>query len=265
MAELRDTLIDAIELILHRHPALAPRVERLAAKMQGRETGDLTLFREWQRYQAMDLAQVFTEVYAKGRWGRDEAAPDDYFSGTGTRTPEIAQAYVQAIRALLAEFATPPSVVDLGCGDFHIGAQLRPLFGSYVACDIVPGLIARNAERFASLGVDFRCLDITRDELPRAEVMLVRQVLQHLANSDIAGFVRKVAGACRYLVVTEHWPEAPDFPPNRGKPSGHEIRLGIGSGVVLTAPPFNLPVRAARQLCAVPEAGGLIVTMLYEL
>jgi hypothetical protein len=155
--------------------------------------------------------------------------------------------------------------VDLGCGDFHIGAQVRGAFGGYTACDVVPGLIAQNRLRHAALGVDFRCIDITTDDLPHAEVVMVRQVLQHLSNRDIAGFVSRIAGTCRWLVVTEHWPIEDRFVPNAIKPAGSDIRLAQNSGVVLAEPPFNLPVEAARRLCAVPEAGGLIVTTAYRL
>jgi SAM-dependent methyltransferase len=230
MSDLRETVLEAIRMIVNRHPRLAPRIEALAAQAQGRSAQDLADFIEWKRYQGMDLAEIFTSIYAEGRWGRDEAEPEGYFSGTGTRTPEIAGAYVAALRSFAAEFGHPPSVVDLGCGDFHIGAQIRPLFGAYTACDIVPGLIERNRQRFGVLGVDFRCLDITTDDLPHADVILVRQVLQHLSNRDIAGFVRRVAGACRHLVVTEHWPALDGFTPNAVKPSGSDIRLAQGSG-----------------------------------
>ena len=79
-----------------------------------------------------------------------------------------------------------PDVVDLDCGDFHVGSRLRCLCSGYVACDIVEPLIAFNAKTFEGLGVDFRTLDLTKDELPSGEVVFVRQVLQHLSNDDIA-------------------------------------------------------------------------------
>jgi hypothetical protein len=265
MTELRDTVVEAIRLIVTRHARLAHRIEAIAAEAQGRDPADIHHYAEWKKYQGMDLAQIFGSIYAEGRWGRDAADPQGWFSGTGSRDPAIADMYVAAIREFAAQFGAPPSVADLGCGDFHIGLRLRNLFGTYIACDVVPALIDHNRARFGALGVDFRALDITAQDLPRADILLVRQVLQHLSNADIAGFVRRVAGACRWLVVTEHWPDTTDFTPNAVKPTGSGIRLDQHSGVVLTEPPFNLAVAEARRLCAVPEAGGVIVTMAYRL
>jgi predicted RNA methylase len=265
MTELRDTLVEAIRLIVTRHPRLAHRIEAIAAEAQGRDPADIGHYAEWKKYQAMDCAAIFAGIYAEGRWGRDADDPHGWFSGSGSHDPAITDGYVAAIGAFAGAFAQPPSVADLGCGDFHVGARLRSAFGAYVACDVVPGLIARNQQHYAALGVDFRVLDITTDALPRADVMLVRQVLQHLSNRDIAGFVRQVAGACRWLVVTEHWPASAQFVANAIKPTGSGIRLAQNSGVVLTEPPFGLTVAAARRLYAAPEAGGLIVTMAYRL
>lgn len=265
MTELRDTLVEAIRLIVTRHPRLAHRIEAVAAEAQGRDPADIRHYAEWKKYQSMDLAAIFGTIYAEARWGRDPDHPEGYFSGSGSHNPAIIDAYVAAIREFAAQFGSPPSVADLGCGDFHVGARLRGAFGAYTACDVVPGLIEHNRQRYGALGVDFRALDITSDDLPHADVLLVRQVLQHLSNRDIAGFVRRVAGACRWLVVTEHWPTDETFVANAVKPTGSDIRLAQNSGVVLTEPPFSLQVAEARRLCAVPEAGGLIVTMAYRL
>ena len=173
--------------------------------------------------------------------------------------------YVDAVRGFLAGFADKPSVVDLGCGDFNVGARLRDLCGSYVACDIVEALIAHNRERFADLDVDFRQLDIIEDMIPQTDIVIIRQVLQHLSNGQIARALRNITASCRYLVVTEHLPGKPDFRPNVDKPAGGAIRPFFGSGIVLTSEPFALKVLGERILCEVPELGGVIRTTLYTL
>ena len=47
--------------------------------------------------------------------------------------------------------------------------------------------------------------------------------------------------------------------------TGPDIRLLDGSGVVVTAPPFSLPVKSQRLLCKVPQYGGMIRTVVYQL
>jgi hypothetical protein len=81
-------------------------------------------------------------------------------------------------------------------------------------------------------------VDITQDELPRASVGIVRQVLQHLDNASIARVVAK-ALPYDYLIVTEGIASR-NFVPNLDKPTGPHVRIGLGSGVDLSLPPFGL-------------------------
>lgn len=96
-------------------------------------------------------------------------------------------------------------------------------------------------------------------------------MLQHLSNADIAGFLDKVKGVYKYLVLTEHLPADDQFPPNLDKPSGPDIRLYCRqpSGVVLTSPPFDFAPRASTVLCEVADTDSGIEsrlrTTVYEL
>jgi SAM-dependent methyltransferase len=177
----------------------------------------------------------------------------------------VTQAYVSAISKFLAGFEQKPDVVDLGCGDFQVGAQLRDLCGAYIACDIVRPLIDFNRRRFAGRGVDFRVLDLSVDELPPARVAFVRQVLQHLSNQAILRAVPALSTRYEYLVVTEHLPATPGFEPNRDKATGPDNRVRMNSGVVLTSPPFNLEPRQATKICEVEEDAGVITTVVYRM
>ena len=215
------------------------------------------------QFARMTPSEVFTHVYSKRLWGagRDER---DYCSGEGSRNEAIVGPYVAAVRKFLSNFASKPDVVDLGCGDFHVGRQLRDVCGSYTACDVVADLIARNERTFVALGVDFRTVDLVSDELPGGEVAILRQVLQHLDNAQIALIVPKLY-KYRWLVLTEHLPESLSFRPNRDKPMGPGVRVRYGSGVVLTAPPFSLQAHGRTTLCSVPGTPGVILTLAYRL
>jgi hypothetical protein len=101
--------------------------------------------------------------------------------------------------------------------------------------------------------------------LPPGDVVFIRQVLQHLSNNDIALVISKLT-QYRVLVVTEHLPPNNDFVPNVDISNGAHIRLQgtFSSGVVLTAPPFNLVPKHERVLCEVDGYGGVIRTTAYE-
>jgi len=205
--------------------------------------------------------EIFSAVYARKMWGGGAA---DYCSGHGSHLNDHVDPYVQSVSAFLDQFPRTVDVVDLGCGDFNVGRQIRSKAARYTACDVVPSLIARNKTVYADLDVDFRVVDITEDELPQGDVVIIRQVLQHLSNAAIMKVVKKL-GQFRYLVLTEFVPTG-DFLPNVDQLTGSYSRLarGVPSGVVLTAPPFNMEARSERLICETPEQKGSLKVIVYE-
>jgi hypothetical protein len=141
------------------------------------------------------------------------------------------------VRAFIAEDRVR-TVIDLGCGDYRVGRLLREPGDRYVGVDIVPALVERNRLQFGGPETEFMCLDITADELPSGDLCLVRQVLQHLSNAEIAAVLRKLR-QYRVVLVTEHYPTPGRLVrPNADKPHGGDTRVIDGSGVYLDQPPF---------------------------
>lgn len=209
---------------------------------------------------AKDAKDVFSRIYAKGYWGKSENGDDKFYSGSGSHNREIVETYVKSVNGFLASFNRKPDVVDLGCGDFAVGSRIRPFCGKYIACDVVDALIERNRRKFHDADIDFRIVDITADELPAGEVVFIRQVLQHLSNADILKVVPKLAAKYKFLILTEHLPLTADFEPNLDKARGADVRInkGVGgSGVVLTASPFNLAAAKVTRLCEVRHDIGI--------
>jgi hypothetical protein len=198
---------------------------------------------------------------AAGLWGRSSAAA--FYSGPGSHDETIVGPYVEAVRSFIGRLPAALDAVDLGCGDFNVGRQICHLFSSYIGGDVVAPLVAENQRRYADLDVSFRVVDIAADPLPSGDLVLVRQVLQHLSNADIGAALAKIS-AYEYAIITEHVPDGP-FKPNIDKPSGAEIRLSLHSGVVVTEPPFSLEPVSQEILCEVPAFGGLIRTIAYRL
>lgn len=259
------SILSVIEHFLVSHPELAPQVEMIAARVQGKSPEDIINFEEWKRYNNASVKEVFTRIYEEGHWGKSGDPDNPFFSGRGSHAGPIVNGYVDGVRAFLSSLPRKPSALDLGCGDFNVGSQLRAFCSDYIACDIVSPLIEHNKQKFKDLDVDFRVLDLIEDDLPAADVIFIRQVLQHLSNAQIQRVVDKLATRCKYLLVTEHLPKDAGFIPNRDKPAGASIRLNLGSGVVLSAPPFNLKSVSQKVLVDISEGNGLLRTMLYEL
>ncbi len=199
---------------------------------------------------------IFTDIYRQNAWG---AAPDNRpYSGHGSHDPTLVAAYVGAVRDFLLSLPERPVVVDLGCGDFNVGSRLTPFASRFVACDIVPELLAINRQRYP--GVEFRHLDIVRGPLPQGDVCLVRQVFQHLDNKSISRALRNMLGFGHWI-VTEH--VAADMAePNRDRPTGAGIRGR--SGVLVDKPPFDFHGYRKTPLSAIPwPAGGVIRVDLF--
>jgi len=213
-----------------------------------------------RRLQGLSVKEVFTLIYSERLWGKSPENGEEFFSGSGSHNPFIVEGYIATIANWISTLGCKPDVVDLGCGDFAVGAKLRRFCGHYVACDVVEPLIERNRERFKELDVDFRVIDLTADELPDGRVAFLRQVLQHLSNRAILQIVPKLQGKYEYLVLTEHLRSSAEADGNTDKPAGPDWR-----GVVLTAEPFNLRAQETTVLCEMPEQEGMIRTTLHRL
>ena len=187
-----------------------------------------------RKYGGLSLKATFQEIYSTKSWG-DNGTP--FSSGQGTRGPaskEYCDAVVEFIRNHQVR-----SVVDLGCGDFVVGRQIVEATGvDYIGIDVVPELIEHHTQVVDFPRVSFRLADITSDPLPAADLCLIRQVLQHLSNDEIAKIIVNVKNFPMVL-VSEDVPVNPrSF--NRDKPHGPDVRGYYRSGVYLDQPPFSI-------------------------
>ncbi|TVR34671.1 MAG: class I SAM-dependent methyltransferase [Balneolaceae bacterium] len=202
------------------------------------------------------------QVYKMKLWGDNKS---DFYSGEGSHHPELVEPYIDVLTSFLTSFETPLVVCDLGCGDFNVGKELVKHTQRYIAVDIVADLIERNKEKFKEENLEFHCLDIASDDLPKGDCALLRQVLQHLSNSEVQRIISKLTDY-NYLILTEHLPEG-DFTPNKEIISGQGTRLKKQSGLDLLAPPFSLKIEEEKQLLSIPSkpGNGVLVTTLYKL
>jgi hypothetical protein len=235
----------------------------------------LSAYREYRlakstrRAERMSAEEVFTDIYFNNRWG---GSPGSFCSGSGSHEASIVSPYIARVKQELHLLgAASMTVVDLGCGDFSVGRQLASACGRYVGVDIVKPLIEYNLNTYGTPQITFRHVNMITDELPNGDICMVRQVLQHLSNSEILAVLPKLF-KYRWCVITEHHPSAGRLiRPNRDKPHGGDIRVTRGSGVYLDLPPFSVPTNRYRSLLEVPGAGlegdidpGVIRTFVLE-
>jgi hypothetical protein len=212
-------------------PLLPVSVIALHRKMQRKKTRFINRF--------LTRKKVFSRIYAHNEWGGEQGT---YCSGDGSSVT-YAEPYAKIVREFIAEKHIE-TVVDLGCGDFTVGNMLQVPDVMYCGVDVVDSLTERNKCLYNSPFISFCCLDIVSDILPKADLCLIRQVLQHLSNKEIISILQKTR-EYKFTIITEHYP-APDkqIIPNKDKPHGEDVRIYDGSGVFIDKPPFNININA---------------------
>ena len=226
-----------------------------------RKVRDKKVVRE---FSGLSNAEVFEKIYEEKRWGDSDIKDRKYSSGDGSRDNEIVRKYVDAVTSFLSTEKGLKSGLDLGCGDFSVGVAFCDLFKDYHAMDVAKNVIKENKAFYKSKNVRFSVLDLTFGQIPQTDVILVRQVLQHLSNTEIKKFIKNVEGKFQHLIVTESLSKSMFFRPNKDTNTGPGIRIHEKSGVVLEKEPFNL--RFSKMEIIMEEAKGRehFVTKIYS-
>jgi SAM-dependent methyltransferase len=185
-----------------------------------------------RRLRQTPIQRVFENIFLHNRFQDPTNAMEDQDSISG---PGSSLGNTEAIRKqlpdLLKNFEVS-SLLDVPCGDFN-WMRLVDLNGvEYIGGDIVPELISRNAERYEKNQVRFMQIDLTHDDLPNVDLILVRDCFIHLANRDIVKALRNIQRSGIKFLLTTTYPE-------------HRKNIDIVTGqfrpVNLDRPPFNFP------------------------
>ena len=205
---------------------------------------------------------VMEQIYKQHLWG---GSGFDFYSGEGSHNQNITKSYIETVSSFFQSQNKKLTVCDLGCGDFNIGKNFLGHAEYYYAIDIVESLIERNKKLYKATHLEFQCLDISKDNIPQADCVILRQVLQHLSNNEIKGILKKIENY-KYIILTEHIPHG-DFMPNKDKIASQGIRLKQHSGIDLLAEPFNFKVKDTELLNEVilENDNGKIRTLLFTL
>jgi hypothetical protein len=187
--------------------------------------------RNW-RYVNTPVVDIFTQIYQNRSWGGASV------SGMGSDVKQTCSVR-QKLPELLANFSVR-TLLDLPCGDFN-WMQHTPLGDyQYIGADIVPELVANNNARYGSAKTRFCVLDLIKDELPVADLMLCRDCLIHLSFKDARSALLNVARSnISYLLTTTY----PLITRNS------DIVTGDFRAINLELMPFNFP----KPMRVIPE------------
>jgi SAM-dependent methyltransferase len=176
---------------------------------------------------------AFTRHYERRDWLEPETA-----SGRGSSLQRTG-AIRHALPALFADLGVR-SVVDAGCGDFNWFGALDVELDSYHGIEVVEELAAMNRARHGTPRRRFTSLDIIRDHLPRADLILCRDCLVHLETRQVIAALRNFRrSGATYLLATTFTGDHPNA----------DVSLGGWRPLNLERPPFDLgpPVRLISE------------------
>ena len=193
------------------------------------------------------LTQTFNRIYSEGVWGRNVAGAGT--SGSGS-TLEITREY----RAYLQDFIRKhrvTSIVDAGCGDWSFSSTVDWAGASYIGVDIASDVIEADRQKYEKGKITFRVGDIT-EELPAADLLISKDVLQHLSNALVQKFIRNnlKGGKYKWVLLTN----------DRGSSGNGDTVPGGWQAIDLAAPPFDV-----KGLVDLPISFGNEVTKVTSL
>jgi SAM-dependent methyltransferase len=174
-------------------------------------------------------AEIFEEIYRNDRWNGG--------SGPGS-LPGVNRPYVRFVESFL-RLNDIRTVVDLGCGDWQFSRGIDWGTTEYLGLDVVPHILERNRRIHGTRSVTFAAAPAKAIELPNADLLLIKDVFQHLSNRMVQEYVA-VFPKFKYVLVT-----------NCSKKSRHLLNTDIPDGgfrpLDLRLAPFGVAMASVLQ------------------
>jgi len=131
----------------------------------------------------MNNKEIFSKIYNSKIWGDGIEVP---LSGSGSK-PRNSIIYVNIIKNYISE-NNINSILDFGHGSFEMwdswgGEAFSGI--KYLGIDLVEELVEKTNLKYGKLNREFKFLDINYTSLPSADLLICKDVLQHLPTLDI--------------------------------------------------------------------------------
>ena len=141
---------------------------------------------------------VFTSIYANEFWRRGGESR----SGPGSRreaTKRLRWELPELISCLRVK-----RMLDIGCGDFNWMREMQLSLELYIGVDTVFDVVLANRLRYGDVRRWFLMRDLTQHPLPRADLVLCRDVLIHFPDADLVRAMQDNSRHRRALLAHEH-------------------------------------------------------------
>jgi SAM-dependent methyltransferase len=178
-----------------------------------------------------DAEKAFTDIYTHGFWGRDVNGQPT--SGSGSSLEE-GLPFIQYVQDFLQNHNIQ-SVVDLGCGDWVLAQKIDWGRRNYLGIDIVEFLVKKNQSLYGSDTIHFLHMDASLEPIPVADLLICKDVLMHLPNSDIH-YILSESKKYKYCLLINDI----NFSGAIGGVVNNDVQTGWYRHIDLTQAPFSL-------------------------
>lgn len=141
----------------------------------------------------------FSRIYRNHTWsGKSLSGPGSELNRT--------KRYVRLVNNVLADSKyNIQSIVELGCGDWMFSKTINWGNRIYTGIDIVPELVDRLNRAYRSDSKNFLCLNFLNHDPPSADLLIIKDVLQHLSNESVTQFLTTCLPLYRYALITNDY------------------------------------------------------------
>jgi len=133
---------------------------------------------------------VFDEIYKSSAWGE--------MSGPGS-DPTYARYWIDAVNAALS-LPGISSVLDIGSGDWRLGSDYILTNKSYTGLEVSKEAI-KISEKYTSTKVNFVLGDAEQFAFSKVDLILVKDVLQHLPSKSVQVILGQIFKSCKFALI----------------------------------------------------------------
>ena len=191
------------------------------------------------------LTQVFNTIYETNAWG--------YGSGSGSNE-NLCKGYVQFLQQFFQR-NNIKSIVDIGCGDWQFSKNINFDGILYKGYDVASFVVNRNLAKYKKSNIDFIHYNGDFSVLPKADLAICKDVLQHLPNHNIRQFIDNLS-KYKYVLIANDIGLVGE---------NNDILLDVYAyrSLDLRSEPFNLPLEVVFEFIRQPREPNIAV-MLWK-
>lgn len=189
------------------------------------------------------LTHVFNTIYETNAWG--------YGSGSGSNE-NLCRGYVQFLQQFFRQ-NNIQSIVDIGCGDWQFSKNIDFDGIDYKGYDVASFVVNRNLAKYKKPNIDFIHYNGDFSALPKADLAICKDVLQHLPNQNIRQFIENLS-KYKYALIANDIGLVGE---------NNDILLDIYAhrSLDLRAEPFKLPLEVVFEFIREPREPNIAVML----